>query len=334
MTKPATADSLTPASPYPRRLAAYLQERFPPAAHGVMIVSYFSANQFLAQALVYGDRPLQYTLGSLLGAITVLCIFFHLRVFDEHKDYADDCRHYPDRVLQRGVITLRELAGLGTAAICVELVCSALWRPLPQSAALVSVLLALAYSLLMRCEFFIPTLLRAHFLLYAVSHMLIMPLLAMVVFSFATGQFLWQAPAWFWLYAWVGFFVTFNWEISRKVRAPEDERDGVDSYSKIFGTFGAAYLVLVVRVIDTAMVAVVGYHLGLSPWFYVAITALFFLCLIGVVHYRLRPERRTAKRLELYAGLYIVAFDAALATELVRRQGVVWRWWPELGVGS
>ena len=334
MTKPATADSLTPASPYPRRLAAYLHERFPPAAHGVMIVSYFSANQFLAQALVYGDRPLQYTLGSLLGAITVLCIFFHLRVFDEHKDYADDCRHYPDRVLQRGLITLRELAQLGTVAICLELLCSACWRPLPQPAALVSVLLALAYSLLMRYEFFMPTLLRAHFLLYAVSHMLIMPLLAIVVFSFATGRFLWQAPAWFWLYAWVGFFVTFNWEISRKVRAPEDERDGVDSYSKIFGTFGAAYLVLVVRVIDTAMVAVVGYHLGLSPWFYVAITALFFLCLIGVVHYRLHPERRTAKRLELYAGLYIVAFDAALATELVQRQGVVWRWWPELGVGS
>jgi 4-hydroxybenzoate polyprenyltransferase len=164
--------------------------------------------------------------------------------------------------------------------------------------------------------------------------MLIMPLLAMVVYGFATGRYLWQAPGWFWLYSWVGFFVTFNWEISRKVRVPEDERAGVDSYSKIFGPFGAAYLVLGVRVIDTAMVAVVGWHLGLSAWFYVAIVALFFLCLAGVAHYRLRPTRATAKRLELYAGLYIVAFDAALATELARRQGVVFRWWPDFGGGA
>jgi 4-hydroxybenzoate polyprenyltransferase len=325
------AEPLTSTSPFPQRLRAYLRERFPPAAHGVMIVSYYSANQFLAQALTYGDRPLQYSLGSLLGAVTLLCLFFHLRVFDEHKDYEDDCRHYPERILQRGIVTLPELAKLGAAAIALELILSALWRPLPQPAALVSVSAALTYSVLMRYEFFVPKFLRAHFLVYAVSHMLIMPLFAMVVYGFATGRFLWQAPGWFWLYSWVGFFVTFNWEISRKVRAPEDEREGVDSYSKVFGPFGAAYLVVIIRVIDTAMVAMVGHHLELSPWFYVAITALFFLCLTGVVHYRLRPERRTAKRLEVYAGLYIVAFDAALAVELVRRQGVTFRWWPELG---
>jgi 4-hydroxybenzoate polyprenyltransferase len=334
MTNTADAPALSPASPFVRRWRAYLAERFPPLAHGVMIVSYYSANQFLAQALTYGDRPLQYSLGTLLGALTVLCIFFHLRVFDEHKDYADDCRHYPERVLQRGIVTLGGLARAGAVCIALELAMSAFWRPLPQPAALVAVLITLGYSLLMRYEFFVPELLRRHFLVYAVSHMLIMPLLAMVVYGYATGRYPWQAPGWFWLYSWVGFFVTFNWEISRKVRVPEDEREGVDSYSKIFGPFGAAYLVLGVRVIDTAMVALVGRHLGLSPWFYVAITALFFLCLAGVVHYRLRPTRATAKRLELYAGLYIVAFDAALAVELARRQGVVFRWWPDFGGGA
>ena len=37
--------------------------------------------------------------------------------------------------------------------------------------------------------------------------------------SFATGRYPWEAPPWFWVYAWVGFFVTFNWEVSRKIRA-------------------------------------------------------------------------------------------------------------------
>jgi 4-hydroxybenzoate polyprenyltransferase len=156
MTAATDADALTPASPFARRWRAYLHERFPPLAHGVMIVSYYSANQFLAQALTYGDRPLQYSLGTLLGALTVLGIFFHLRVFDEHKDYADDCLHYPERVLQRGIVTLPGLARVGAVCIVLELVCSAFWRPLPQPAALVAVLVALGYSLLMRYEFFVP----------------------------------------------------------------------------------------------------------------------------------------------------------------------------------
>lgn len=317
---------LTSQSPFFARLLAYLNQRFPLIGHGILIVSYYSSNQFLAEVLTEPDEILKYTIGSLIGAVTLFCMFFHLRVFDEHKDYEDDLKHYPNRVLQSGLITLQNLKVMGAIAIVLELVLAGIWMPQGKPAALVAVLVAIGFSVLMLKEFFVRDWLKRHFLIYAISHMLIMPLFAMVVFSFTTGDYFWNAPGWFWVYAFVGFFVTLNWEISRKIRAPEQEIEGVDSYTKIFGTYGAAYAVLVVRVIDTGIVALVGWHLGASAWFYWALIALFILCLVGFFRYRFKTSPKTAKRMETYAGLYIIAFDLILAFELIRSHGVELSW--------
>lgn len=313
---------MTPAiprdAPFVRRLAAYLAERFPVLGHGILIFAYYSSSQFLAHTLTEPGRPMHYDLSSLLGALTLFCFFFHLRVFDEHKDYAEDCVHYPHRVLQSGAITLRDLKILGGIAITLQIAFCA-WRGMP---ALAAWSMAFLFSLLMLKEFFVRDWLKDHFLAYATSHMLIMPLLSLLVFSFATGRWPWTAPSWYWMYAWVGFFVTFNWEVSRKIRAPEDEIEGVDTYTRIFGTYGAAYVVLLIRVIDTALVSLVGWHLGLSPWFYAALVALFVVSLIGFFQYRFHTSRKTAKRMETYAGMYIIAFDLILAIEIARKLGI------------
>jgi 4-hydroxybenzoate polyprenyltransferase len=307
-------------APFVRRFWAYLAERFPPLGYTLLIACYVSSNQFLAQALVHPGQAVHYSPASLMAALAVLAFFFHLRVFDDHKDAAKDLHFFPDRILSRGLVTLRHLRIAGGLAIALELALG-VWRG---PAALAAVLIALAFSLLMLKEFFVGQWLNRHFLVYAATHMLIMPLLALVVFSFITGLYPWQAPGWFWLYGFVGVFVTFNWEISRKIRAPEDEVAGLDSYSRIFGTYGAAYLVILVRVVDTLMVSLVGLHLGLSAWFYAALLALFLVSLAGLVHFRLRTNRSTARRMESYAGIYIIAFDFILAVEIARAYPFQW----------
>lgn len=319
-----SGDAATLASPWPRRFAAYLAERFPLARHGLLIVSYSSSNLFLARALTAPGEPMRWDRSSLLAGATLLLFFFHLRVFDEHKDAADDRRLHPERVLSRGLVSLRQLRIAGAAAIALEAALAAA----AGRAALLGWLVAFGFSLLMLAEFFAGRWLRDRLLAYAALHMLIMPLLALMLFSFATGQPAQRAPAWYWLYAWVGFFVTFNWEISRKIRAPEEEREGVQSYTRMLGTVGAARAVLAVRVVDTAMVAAVGWHLGLPTWFYLALVALYGLCLVGYVQFRRLPSPVHARRMELYAGLYIVAFDLVLAAALAHRFGL------ELGTGA
>jgi 4-hydroxybenzoate polyprenyltransferase len=301
-----------------KRAAAYFAERFPLLAHGLLILSFYSSNQFLAHALVQPGESMRYDAGSLMGYVTMLCFFLHLRIFDDHKDFVEDSRNFPNRLLQRGEITLKELKLIGALAISMELVLGILAGPAP----LASVLIVLAYSLLMLKEFFIRNWLKRHFLIYVSTHMLIMPLLAMLVFSFATGRYPWEAPRWFWIYSFVGFFVAFNWEVSRKIRAPEDEIEGLDSYTKLFGTYGAAYLVLLIRVVDTGLVTIVAIHLGLSAWFYAWLFVLFLVCTIGFFQYRFWTTSATARRLETYAGLYIMAFDLALAVELGHTYGI------------
>jgi len=219
----------------PARWGMYLAERFPPLGYGLLIFSFYSSNQFLAHALTAPGEPMRYDPSSLIGSLTVLCVFLHLRIFDDHKDYVEDCIHFPNRALQRGEVTLGDLKSLLALVVGAELFLSALRGP----AAFVSVLLVMGFSLLMLKEFFARQWLRRRFLLYASTHMLILPLLAIAVFSFATGRYAWQAPPWYWLYSFVGFCVAFNWEVSRKIRAPEDEIEGVDTYTKRFGVPGA-----------------------------------------------------------------------------------------------
>lgn len=300
------------------RLAAYLRERFPPIANGLLIFCFYSSNQFVAHALDRPGEPMVYDLSSLFGFLTILCFFLHMRIFDDHKDYRADCQFFPNRVLQRGVVTLGELKLLAGVVIAAEFAL-ALLSGLP---ALMALAIAFAFSLLMLKEFFVGAWLRQRFLLYASVHMLIMPLLALTVWSFATGRYPWQIGVWFGIYALVNFFLAFNWEISRKLRVPEEEVEGLDSYTRLFGTYGAAYMVLLVRVIDTALVALVAYHLSLSKWFYGLLVLLFAICLFGFAQYYLQTSPRTARRMEVYAGLYIVVFDLALAIELGRAFGL------------
>lgn len=309
---------ICPPSGIVRRWGWYLAERFPVIAHGLLILSFYSSNQFLAHALTEPGHPMRYDLSSLLGSITMFLLFLQLRVFDDHKDYARDCQHYPDRLLSRGIVTLVDLKWLAVLTLLGQFCCALLRGP----AALAAVATVNVFSFLMLKEFFAGEFLQKRFLLYASTHMLIIPLMAMMVFSFATDRFPWEAPLWYWVYSTVGYFVAFNWEISRKIRTPGEEVEGIDSYTKRFGTYGAAYAVLLIRLIDTALVCLVASHLGMSSWFYILVLGLFLVCMIGFVQYRFQTSPATARRMMTYASFYIVAFDLALAVELGRTYGV------------
>lgn len=311
---------VTPEASFVLRLRAYLGERFPILAHGVLVLCYFSSNSALASVLVYPGQPVEYGAASAMGVTVLFCFFLHLRVFDEHKDYAEDVEHHADRVLQRGLITLRHLKIIGAAAIGTELLLSAVRGP----ATVVSLLVALAFSLMMLKEFFARSWLKRHFLVYALSHMLVMPLLAGVVFGFSTERYFWTAPWPYWVFAAAGFLVGLGWEISRKIRAPEDEVEGVDTYTGKLGTHGATYVLLLVRATDVGLTAWVAHHLGLGSWLYGVLGASFALCAVGVAHFRARTCSATAKLLEAYASVHLLVSNLAFAAAIAASHGMSW----------
>ncbi len=317
-----TARELTPVSPFRLRLGAYLKERFPVAGHGIMVVSYYAASHALARALVEPEAPIVVSPRLLAGVVTLFLFFFHLRVFDEHKDFATDGRFHTERVLQRGLITLRELRILGGAAIAIEFILAAVSGP----AALLALGAAFVYSLLMLKEFFVHEWLSRRLVAYAVTHMLVMPLLTLVAFSFATGVAFWKAPPAYWLFVGASFFLGMGLEISRKIRAPENEIDGVETYSSILGTYRAAYMVFWIRALDVALLIILGRMLGLPFWYAGALIALWILTVGAVAVFRTRTTTAAAERLESFAALHLMAANVVLAVAVVLSTGLEGRW--------
>jgi 4-hydroxybenzoate polyprenyltransferase len=92
---------------------------------------------------------------------------------------------------------------------------------------------AVAYSLLMRYEFFLGNFLKKRLLLYSFSHMLIMPLIITWISSAYVPLFTFTVPIL--QLCLLSLLGGFSFELARKIHAPTAERQLVDSYSKSIG---------------------------------------------------------------------------------------------------
>lgn len=231
--------TLTLENPLVSRLKAWMDERFP-LVNGLLCVFLYFAAAMVGRAIAT-DTPVSLGLLDVVGALATWSFFLLLRVYDEHKDYELDVKNHPQRILQSGLITLNHLKALGGAAIVFQLVLS-IFIDKGWGAATQAWLLMFIYSALMAKEFFIGEWLEKNLVLYALSHMAIMPLIMWWIVQMGAPGLPLQP-----LLMVLGalFFVSgFAFEICRKTRGPEEERNTVDSYSKIFGTRGAACVVL------------------------------------------------------------------------------------------
>lgn len=277
----------------------YQRERFPLLSHGLLITVFACSTvsfSLLARGVVrVPPAP------ALLVAVLSACGFFLLmRIADEFKDAADDARYRPYRPVPRGLVTLREL---GHVALVVALAQAALalWlspRLLPL------LLLVWGYLLLMTREFFVPRWLRAHPITYMWTHMLILPLIDLYATA-CDWRVAGVAPpvALVGLLA-VSFCNGFGLEIGRKVRAPEDEEPGVETYSALWGrsrAIAAWYGVLLVTA-ACALAAAGAIHFA-TPVAALLVTLLAAAGAVAVRYLR-RPVTARAKAVELTAGIW------------------------------
>ncbi|ALC18017.1 4-hydroxybenzoate polyprenyltransferase [Desulfuromonas soudanensis] len=207
----------------------YQKERFPIFAHGPLILA-FSLSAMSYSALLRGESTLR-PAAALVAFVTAFFFFLQLRIADEFKDAADDARWRPYRPVPRGLVTLRELGWIGVGAGVIQLAGSLWLRPL-QALMLV---IAWVYLALMSREFFVHDWLKAHPTFYLLSHMIILP-----VFDIYATACDWlmaratppQGLIWFLAVSYLNGIVI---EIGRKIRAPEDEEEGVETYTVLWG---------------------------------------------------------------------------------------------------
>jgi 4-hydroxybenzoate polyprenyltransferase len=160
-------------------------------------------------------------------------------------------------------------------------------------------------------EFFIPKELKKRPIIYMVSHMMIMPLIDL------------YATACDWAPAGIGnhqgFTLTLGGflllslvngtsiEIARKSWAPEQEREGVETYSKLWKPGGAGVALMAVFIIGLAASAFVHVRSGAGVWFLFGLLASSALAMWTAIDYASKPTTKAAKAIELSSGMYVLA---------------------------
>jgi 4-hydroxybenzoate polyprenyltransferase len=282
-----------------------IRERFPLGSVVPMAVAFVLANAAIAAGVegvgVAPDRLLA------IGALA-LSFFFRLRLFDELKDHELDRSVHPDRPLARGLLGRREVGRVAAALAVVELALAAAlgrWVLLIHAA-------AVGYSLLMYREFFVGPWLRPHLTLYAVVHTLVSALLGWSIAASVLGCAPWALPVPVLAFGGVNWMLFNVFEFARKTFAPAEERDGVPSYSKVFGIVGAGLLTSSQIAVALLILVAIAPHfpgVGLAGM----PSALAALPFAAALAYAATPETEQARILRTVAGAYVVLFFAVVA---------------------
>ena len=295
-----------------RNLGAYLQERFAPVNMGLFVVLFCTVRGVASVACAEGrctPHPDGWAVAAL-GALATVSFFFRLRVFDEEKDFALDAVNHPHRILQTGCVTLPQLRALAWAGALLE----AGWSALRGPEAVLLWGIALAYSLLMRAEFGVGRWLRERLVLYALSHMLIMPL----VIGWIYGAYLVDSfdVSYLPLLLLLSLLGGFSFELARKLHAPAAERAGVDSYSKAVGYGPALALTVAVLLAGGAVQALLLRTLHARPAAYAVLAGLLAAGLALYTVAARRPHEPRLRQAEKVVSLVMLTSYLAVLAEV------------------
>ena len=283
----------------PGRWWTYQRERFPIFGHGPLVLA-FSLSAASYSSLLRGEGTLpSFWIGAAAFA-SALLFFFQLRIADEFKDFDDDRRFRPYRPVPRGLVSLRELGWVGVGTAVVQTGIALAVKP-----ALLVILVAVwAYLALMSIEFGVPAWLKARPVAYMLSHMLIMPAIDFYVTAFDWLVHDAGVPYglhWFLIVSFVNGIVI---EIGRKVRAPQDEQEGVETYSALWGRARATWVWLAAVALCGAFAWLAAREIAFA-WRASVVLALLMAAALGVaLRFLASPTTQNAKAIELMAGVW------------------------------
>ena len=303
-------------------LAAWMRERFP-ARNALFFVVFYATALLVARGSADAG-PVVLAWSDVAGFVALWCFFLMLRVFDEHKDFEADGVAHPQRVLQRGLITLRHLKVVGIVAIAIQLTVSVVIDGAigPATAWWAA---AFLWSILMAREFFVREWIRRHLIVYALSHMVIMPILAMWVATMGSPR-AHDAPA-AWAFAALSLLAGLAFEIARKIRSPEQEHPMADSYTQALGV-RAASAVLAGLVVATAAASLLLASLatgGVPVAAYAALVATVGLAGAAILRFRARPTPASVRTSEAAVGVATLATHVIVIAAVVAAHGLVLR---------
>lgn len=281
-----------------KKYLTYFNERFPFQTH-IPIIGIFTFSAICFSLSAAGETEFVPWYRYILVFCLTFGLFLLLRISDEFKDHEDDLKYRKYLPVPRGLISLKELRNLGILVFSLHLLILLFYTTL-----LPIYLITLVYLVFMFFEFFREKWLKKHQLMYVFSHMLIIPLVDLVAssahWSFA-GINPPSALAWFFA---VSFFNGILLEFGRKIKLPENEEEGVVSYSRLWGMRNAVWVWLAVLLITLALAIVAAFSIDSPSWVYILLLLFAFGCSVVALLFLKNPTQKGAKMIENASGLW------------------------------
>ncbi|VAW98578.1 putative membrane protein [hydrothermal vent metagenome] len=289
-----------------KRWWVYQRERFPLFANGLLVVAFsFSAVSFSILLRNHLDLSEKIELpGAAVLSVaffTSLIFFLLLRIADEFKDFEEDSKYRAYRPVPRGLVSLKELGWVGVFIILIQLAL-ALWL---DTLLIIPLLITWLYLALMTKEFFVADWLKQSPITYMWSHMLIMPLIdfyATAADWISAG--LTSPPHGLFWFLIVSFFNGIVIEVGRKIRAPEDEEEGVETYTIIWGRKRAIAVWLAAMIVTAISASAAALLIDFFNYIIVLLAILIVIAVFLAIRFLQEPNSKRAGWIEKMSGIW------------------------------
>ncbi len=285
----------------------YQKERFPILSYGLLVAA-FAYSGLSLSSMLRGAATLPDLKSIAVAFVATLLLFWQLRVADEFKDFEDDSKYQPERPVQRGLVTLGELGWTAAFAAAIQLGLTAWLSPM----LVIPLLFTWGYFALMSREFFVREWLRKHPFTYLWSHMLI--LVCTDIYITACDWLVAGAapPHGLFLFLAASFFNGIVIEVGRKMRAPSDEKEGVETYTSLWGIPTAVLVWLGAITLSATFILLTAAQIGIAVPVMVALTVLVTCALIMSVKFLNVPLAHRAKRIQAFSNIWTLLMYLAV----------------------
>ncbi|MFN8714439.1 MAG: UbiA family prenyltransferase [Bacteroidota bacterium] len=294
-------------APLLKRLWIYQRERFPVFGHGPLVAAFsFSAISY-SRICRGADGFVSWPLFGL-GIFTTITLFLLVRIFDEFKDASDDAKFRSELPVPRGLVKLSELRNIGIGLVVLQIILNAIFAP----KLLIIWAVVLLYLSLMGKEFFVAEWLKKHQFWYVVSHMFIIPLIDIYASGLDWLQEGVSAPKGLLFFFAVSYFNGIVLEVGRKIRIPEDEKEGVLTYSSLHGARNATLLWLLMILVTAGWAVAAVWFAGYGMQGFYTMLAIALVISIPAIFFLQKMTAKRAKMIEYASALWTIAMYLSL----------------------
>lgn len=274
-----------------KNIGLWFKERFPAINFSTALLMILFAK---STALLEEKSSWNWQWQDLGCFLLIASHLFLLRVFDEHKDHQSDQINHPERVIQKGLVSLTEIKILGAFAFVIQIL-GFLLIPFQMT----NILLWLGiwgWTFLMTKEFFAKDWLRSKLFIYSFLHLLISPALVLSIFSFyQSGD---SSPAIYYFVFGVLFSSGWFYELTRKNKAPSEETKDI-TFSNLWGIQKSTYAqFLIFNIFITLSLGYFSHLMLLNITSLAILVFIYFLTSATLFNFMRNPNIKNRKKSE------------------------------------